>query len=256
MQALVRTVTGGAAGGKRKVARKQGGGGKFARVPLRNVPTNRIPRSVVSGSSVYPFKRSVRFQMNLNPSTGFQLTGGGVGWGLGLTFCLDQIIAQVGGINLSIAVPQATEFTTLFDQWRIHHVDVKYVNSNNNSAVANSTLFLPTLLIVNDQDDGANPASLAEMLQRPDHQIWQMGMNGSINNIRQKRVYPAFAQGAFQAGLTSAYSLSRRNFINCSYPATQCYGQKVWWDTVLDTNGSVGILAVYVDIYYEFKGVR
>lgn len=257
MQALVRTVSGGAAGGKRKRSgAKQGGGGKFARVPLRNVPTNRIPRSVVSGNSIYPFKRTVRFQVNCQGSEGFQLTGGGIGYGMGITFCLDQIILNINLTNTSVAVPNSQEFINLFDQWRIHHADVKYVLSNNTSAVANTTLFLPTFVICNDEDDGTAPAGLNEMLQRPDHQLWQMGLNGNTNNVRKKRCYPQVAAGAFQAGLTSAYTVGRRDFINCSYPATQCYGQKIYWDTPIQTNQSMGLLVVYVDLYYEFKGVR
>lgn len=241
--------------------RKAAGGGrgkvvKSAKSLLRGVPTNRVPRSVVSGNSIYPFKRSVRFQVNCQASEGFQLTGGGIGYGMGVTFCLDQIIVNINLTNASIAVPNSQEFTNLFDQWRIHHVDMKYVISNNTSAVANTTLFLPTFLVVNDSDDGTAPAGTNEMLQRPDHQIWQMGLNGNTNNVRTKKCYPQVAAGAFQAGLTSAYTIGRRDFINCSYPATQCYGQKIYWDTPIQTNSSMGLLVVYCDIFYEFKGVR
>jgi len=256
MQALVRTVSGGAAGRKRKAGGAKGGAVKAARALLRNVPTNRVPRSVVSNSSIYPFKRSLRILLNCQGSTGFELTGGGSGYGMGFTFCLDQIIVNINAVNTSVAVPNSAEFTNLFDQWRIHHVDVKYVISNNTSAVANTTLFLPTFLIVNDNDDGTAPAGLNEMLQRPDHQIMQMGLNGNTNNVRRKRVVPQVAAGAFQAGLTSAYTVGRRDFINASYPATQCYGQKVYWDTPLQTASSMGLLFVYFDIFYEFKGVR
>lgn len=231
-------------------AKAAGGGGK-----MRNVPTMRVPSSLRSLSTVYPFKRSATFQCNMNPSSGFEVSaGGGVGYAISMSFALSSFNVNCGLINQSRPLINSTEFTTLFDQWRIAKVEIKYVVSNSTSAVANTTTFLPTILVANDTNDGGL-LSVSDMMQRPDHKVIQMGANGNTNNIRKFTCKPVVAMAAFQGGLTSGYAQGRP-FVNSLYPDVLWFAHKLCWDNVGTANTSIGVMTFYIDVFYEFRGVK
>lgn len=222
---------------------------------VRNVPSVRIPRSLTSGATIYPFRRSTRLNFTMNPSSG--ITAGALsGFGLGLAFSLSNVTYNLGGTSASVAVPSTAEFTALFDQWRIHKVVCRYVYSNNTSSTASGTTFLPNIYVCNDQDDGGAPAAITDLQQRPEAKLVQLGTNGYHDNIRNFVVYPQASLVAYQ-GITPAYSLAnRKTYVDVNSADTYFFGQKMWWDAERATNQDVGNLLIYVDIYYEFRGVR
>lgn len=220
----------------------------------RNVPTARIPGSLVSTRSVYPFKRTCSLRATMNPSTGFTI-GAASGFGLSFSFQLAACIVGIAGTSGTATVPNYGEFTSLFDQWRIHHVDVKLVYSNNTSTTASGTTFLPLVYIAPDLDNASPPGAVTDVQQRSDHKLWQLGTNGTTSNIRTLRVYPTATGTAYQ-GVTAGYAaLGRKTWCDCAYPNITYYGAGMFWDADRSTNQDVGNLDMIFDVYFEFRGV-
>lgn len=241
--------------GQKRAARRDAFMRKRRPIP-RNVAVARVPRTLSSPGVIYAFKRTCVANLTMNPSNGFTIAGN-VGYGIGLLFTLNGLILNVGAGSATANLPNASEFSALFDQWRIKQVFVKYVYSNNVSTTASPTTFLPTLLVSNDNDDATVPASSAELLQRPEHKIMQLGTNGNTNNIRIVPCKPNAVVSAFTGSVFSGYADATRNqWLDCNYSTIQCYGQKVWWDVERTTNSDVGNLQLYVDFLLEFRGVR
>jgi len=215
----------------------------------------RIPRSLSSSSTVYPFKRTVSGILTLNPSTGFG-SGANFSYGLGFSSTLNQLVMRVGAATVNLGVPSSTDFQNLFDQWRVAKVVLKFAYSNNVSTSASGTTFLPMIMYAPDHDDDVAPSSETELLQRPEHKLVQLGSNGNTNNIREFTVYPNIAVAAYQGTLTAFADASRKTWCDIAYPDIRYYGQKLWWSVERSTNVDIGSFHIFADIYYEFRGVR
>jgi len=158
----------------------------------------------------------------------------------------------------SYSVPNSSEFTALFDQYRIATATVKLVYSNNVSTTAAATTFLPLLYVCEDRDDGNPPTSLGELLQRPETRLWQMGTNGNTSNIRTYKVKPTAVTQLYSGGTAfAAYGdMPPKTWIDTNFPSANLYGFKVWWDTDRLASLDMGNLDIIVDLVYEFRGVR
>jgi len=73
------------------------------------------------------------------------------------------------------SLPDYTEFTTLFDQWKLTGVQLKFIPQLNQSAVNGSTVIFPTCTLhtVIDYDGGifSNPSTLNDLLEYDTHRM-------------------------------------------------------------------------------------
>lgn len=200
--------------------------------------------------------------ITLNPSLGFYpqgITGGTQpsGRGLGIDFALSRI--SINGLNGGAGtwnVPSYTEFSQLFDNFRIKKVVMKIVWNQNIASDSSPTLPLPVIQCCADDDDAAPPASSTELLQRPEMKVHAFG-SGNDSLIHYITVYPTAKMAGQSATVTQQMGVaSKKQWIDMSYPDTEFYGYKLYWDTRLVTNAEIGDLSFYFDIYYDFKGVR
>lgn len=186
------------------------------------------PRQLLHrGPSAYHFKRS--FQSSL-----IALNASGANT-IGYSFALNQL-------------PNYTEFTSLFDLYRLNYVVMKFVpnwtgNDNNPVTTAWSA---PNFHSVIDHDDSTNPTSIDYMLQYPSHQMTQ----GHKIHIRKFR--PSVLAQMY-TGATDSTCPKYKQWLNCADASTPHYGLKVYIDA---PNTTCGAYRVFVTVYLSCKGVR
>lgn len=124
-------------------------------------------------------------------------------------------------------LPNYTEFTNLFDEYRIVRVSMRFMRSRiqvNNTA----TITVPYFLSLVDKDDSAAPASYNEMLQHPDCRIKDCSRNLYLSFV------PRFSMNIYN-GVTDAYG-SRVGWIDCSNASVPHYGVKIGFGTSAAAN--------------------
>jgi hypothetical protein len=219
-----------------------------------------VPRPL--SVATYKFTRTCAFQFGYNSYAGFTSPSGALvyGNGLGLKFQLSQMVLSGTFVTVTQALPNYTEFTSLFDRWRITNVRLKFhyaSNIANGSAVPGTLtgVALPILQIANDYDDAAPPASNVELLQRQNTKYWTLDSTGPKNHsIAPKVILAGENSGAF----TSFVVADGHPFIDCGTPNTDHVGVKLWCETQTSaaTQLQLGYIWVYAMFDLEFKDPR
>lgn len=228
---------------------------------------NRVYGMITSPRTLYSFKRTVCAGLKLNASTGFTTyaaTGAAAGGfnsglasvspGIGIQFSL-QGMTITGNQSSGYNMPNAAEFTALFDSWRISKIVLKIMYSANINTTSNPTLCLPIVQHCPDQDDATPPALPNELLQRPEMKVVEYGA-GSQNLIKYFTIYPQAKLATDPTGVTATTSAPRSVFFDCSESGVINYGFKMWYDAPRLTAQDLGDLMIYADFYFDFKGVR
>jgi len=211
----------------------------------------RIPRN--PASPTYSFARTVSQPMILDQAGGFA----GVSNTLQMQFSLVAITFYTGaGPLVTPSVPSSTEFTTLFDQWRLDYVDIEVFFSGNSQNVTTAGSTLPLLWYADDYDD-ANNTTLSMIQQYPRVKIASLGENGGY--VLRHRVSPKasliISDGAGAYG--NSPQLNGPTWIDSANPGTPHYGLKFCLDTFGRTAaGDLGSINVVSKMHFSFKNVR
>lgn len=153
-------------------------------------------------------------------------------------------------------VPNSSEFTSLFDAYRIKGVKLEFVPIYNSHEINEGPaaspfdrVGIPVMTFARDLDDSTAPAS--------ENTLLQYATNKRINLSSKKSIYianPRVAQTVYQAGLTAAYSEARKNvWIDCANPDVPHYGLKYYVPT--ENLSKILYIRVYATYYMEFKRV-
>lgn len=199
--------------------------------------------------SKYHFRRIV----NLSNITGG--ISGAANFGT-YTFSLDQL-------------PNYTEFTNLFDQYRINKVVLKLIPQYNQSTFnvghANNTATSgqlsgrnPRFMIVNDYDDDTAPVNMDTLRQYANVKVYPV-MN---NKLIKHTITPATQMMAYETIGTTGYIPKFKQWINCSDSNVPHYAIKWGIEDTSAINNTAASLAnaqvyfrVEASIYLSFKGV-
>lgn len=191
---------------------------------IRRLAPTRLPRGMITG--VHHFKRT--FQ-------GSGISAAAAGNVLGaLTFKFNQI-------------PNYTEFTNLFDEYRINMIKVEFVPNFTGSDVnpATTAVAVPNFHTVIDHDSAASPANLDELLQYPNYKRTR---GQSIHKRIWRPTVTLDVEGTVSA------SAKFKQWINCALPALDHYGIKYFVDQV--TGGNICTWRTYTTLYFSCRGVR
>lgn len=112
-----------------------------------------------------------------------------------------------------------SEFSNLFDYYKLHSVDFFIIPMFNSSDVTASTGYLPTMYWFYDTNDNGTP-TLQEMVQRQNVKSRRMDKPFRI------RLYPFLQGTVYNTAITSAYVRTRPRWINMTNLATPHYGIK------------------------------
>lgn len=221
---------------KRKAGRQAGRGRKRARTMRARVP--RKPLGSIAGAQVYPFRR---FQ--------YKDTIGGLDgntWTKSYSFALTDLTNY-------------TEFTALFDQFKIAGIKYRWVLNRNPdfagavvSTVYNTVVQgqYPRIMWVQDYDGGAAPANFAELQQYP--RMKEVYLTPDRPATRWYYFKPARLAVEYESATLSAYRPTWKGFIDVASTDTPCYGIRAFGDS-LNSNVQLRLECWY---YLVMKNVR
>jgi len=163
---------------------------------------------------------------------------------------LGKAVADQGyGIGFSLQdVSSYTEFTSLFNAFRINRVDVTFLYQQ---TINTSTFCFPTLFVSYDANDIAVPASEAVLLERANTKVMAFSTNRMMINFSLR---PNML--AATSGLAIAAELPKTTWCDSADPSNTFYGLKVWaqnYNTGISGNMQIRVLFKY---HMSFKTAR
>lgn len=147
-------------------------------------------------------------------------------------------------------LPNYTEFTNLFDQFRICSVKLKWIPSMTGvdmSNVFDHSQINRFVTMAYDHNDATPPASEAEIMQ------YQGVRQKSHSRIWTYKVYPYVAQETYKTAITTGYSAKRMVWIDSTSPTIPHFGFKMWVPS-LGLNATFQIAQVYATFKIQCKG--
>lgn len=135
-------------------------------------------------------------------------------------------------------LPNATDFTNLFDQFRITNVELEIINtqqlaSNVSSA---STARGAILYSIIDNDDIGTPASINEMRQ------YETCKLHAGKPVYKRKVKPAVLVQDYETSIATAYTPKFNVWLSTSDSGTQHFGMKIGMYVIDVTNATNSII--------------
>jgi hypothetical protein len=232
---------------KKNASKKQFKRRNKQQVPGRanGVVTKQVPRPV---RPMFKIRRAWVQQLVYSPSSGFASLGAN----LSMYFTAGTSEVFVNGTSLyTPALPNSTEFSNLFDQWRINSVTVRADWSVNAYQPGDVLAAAPLIYAALDYDDNSN-ADVSALVQYP----------GCINHSFMKDGYTPFVmtfeplplKDVAGVGITTAYAPDTSNsFMRTTNLNVPHYGIKIATSNMGATSTSVtGVLQLtaYVDLEF------
>jgi hypothetical protein len=190
--------------------------------------------SSTSPGRIYKFRRTALINFTCQNNVG------------GVVFYTNNSITN-DGFQLTY-VPASTDFTNLFDQYRIRSVTMTWHPTASQVAVgADADHQLPDLYTVIDQNDGTVPTTVTTLLQ------YQTLKVARFDKPYTRRFEPRVALATFQGGVSTAYSDSEKAiWIDKSYPSVQQYACK--WALVWPAAGTSSVTQYFqLTMQYELE---
>lgn len=196
--------------------------GKKMRIIRRNVARGRLGRAPVQ--PVHYFKRTLYAKAGRTSSTAADTF-------FGVQFTLND-------------VPNATEFTNLYDMYCIKAV--KYTLIPRASETDTTQQVNPNIGSVIDYDDAGAPGSIDVMTQYQNFKLTRG------NKIHSRYFKPAVAQEVYGTSLLTGYSAKKNVWLDCDNIVVPHYAFKGF---IQQTSVAVSF-DVKIDYYLAFKNVR
>lgn len=145
-------------------------------------------------------------------------------------------------------LPGVTEFTNLYDQYRILRAEVKLVLATPSISSA-----YPRITTVVDYDDSVSPTSENDVLQYPNAKVYQY----SPTNVEHSFEFVPRAAGAMFQGITTGYSMAPAGtWLDGGYPDIPHYGFKFFANSYNSTTTPNAFLTCYVSYQVQMKNAR
>jgi len=191
----------------------------------------------------------------LNDGAGWG-TSPGFGLDLEWSFSLQKVVGYLAGVSTYTAtVPSSSEFSSLFQEYKIDSIEMSMFYSNNNSSLNTPATSLPLINIAFDPND-VNQTPLSTIQQLSGVRQIQLG-NGS-DPTKPFVFKPRAALQVYETAIASAYISERTGWINSTYLDVPHYGVKIVYDptTVPGTSTAIGAVAFYFKLNFSCKGVQ
>jgi len=204
------------------------------------------------------FTRTVSMSFPLNEASGWSSLGS---QSLNFAFSLSRIVGVQGGtFTYAIPIANVTEFTTLFDYYKIGNIKMTMFFTNNMSSVNTPGTGLPILLVCNDYDDATNVESIATMYQRAGTRTFQFTAdhpNGISHYCKPNASSYVLAQDG--AGIVTQQSagIAPSTWINTGNPDVIHNAIKVFYNNQGVAGATtIGNVTFVFEIELQFKGYR
>lgn len=143
---------------------------------------------------------------------------------------------------------QSSEFTALFDAYRIRKIVVHFYPTVTQSTTSSANIgFLATAI---DYDDANAPSSMSQVLQ------YENACVVPFYKEHHRKIYPRINQGALAGGtLNACVSGSGGQWLDIAYNNVSHFGLKIALSQSLGASDLFGFRVVF-DYFLEFKCVR
>ena len=150
-------------------------------------------------------------------------------------------------------LPNYSEFTALFDMYRINKIEITWIYDHNSGDVAtsagvaaNANMGVPNIVIVTDYDDASALSVINDYLQYEPCRICRL--DKPVRHTLRPHTAVAVYNGAF-----SGYGNDRARWIDCDSSAAEHYGCKWAVDaTMCNIAGSAAVRIGTLNVYYKF----
>lgn len=142
-----------------------------------------------------------------------------------------------------------TEFSALFDQYRLNMIIVRFYLKIDPSAQVSGAATFPKLYYRADYDDANTPSGLPELRESNRTVIKVMNPNYPVTI----KIKPAVASALFQSLATTAYSAKWKQWVDILNSSVPHYGLKYAIDDLTNSNYRVDIEHIY---YFSMRDQR
>lgn len=227
--------------GKRRAA-----GSKRSFSSYRSRSYRRIPRGVSSSTRRHCYTRVIStgatpgtsdaISVNSLASIGCGVAGVNSGnFDLQFSFSLQKVQMYIAGATwYNWDMPSYTDFTNLYDKYRIDWIDVSMTfNSNTSTPAGGGVTTMPKVFVAEDNDD-VSASNLAVIQQYDNLKIFQFGAGDGV--MKTFRIHPKCQEMVYYtAALTGYQPSSSKKFIDTQYPNIPMYGLKAVIDPIVYT---------------------
>lgn len=171
------------------------------------------------------------------------------------TITSNDLLDQKGAFTFPLSIlAHVTDFTALYDQYKICGVKVYFIPYTNQTAVLSTTgtvaNITPRIITAIDYDDNTTPLDFNELRERQSAKVI------SANRYFTRWIRPKFLSSAYVSGVSTGY-VPKTGYVDTVYTSMPHYGMKY----VLEATGSgssVGAWGYKVEgkYYLGFKNVK
>ncbi len=152
-------------------------------------------------------------------------------------------VDQAGAIYFTLsALPNATEFTALFDEYRFLQTQVEFLSLTTGP-------YISPLTTVIDYDDANAVSSLNELLEYETSSTTSSG----ANQVRVLR--PRASMGVYGGAFTNFAAAPFSTWFDCASATTQFYGVK-YYLPALTGGTTTAVYSIRVTATVQFRGIR
>lgn len=169
---------------------------------------------------------------------------------------LTDVLAHNACAFTLASMPGYTDFTALYDAYRITHASVKFILDVNSSSMppGNSAAFMPLIYIVKDYNDAATLASVNAYLEYQNCKVARLDQPVTVSLV------PKMSVAAYGGGVFTSYSRPAVNpWVDMVSSGVEYYGLKWGVNGGLETGvggNQMGHLSVIVKLSFECKETR
>lgn len=211
---------------------------RFVRTPNYKI-VSRVPRTLrskaVASNRCITIKRSEMTTLTATYNGVLTATGAAYSWTLS-------------------AIPSVSEFTSLYDQYRIRKIVMTFYpryNSHGSNDYTATFTQIPSWVSAIDLDDSTTPTSANELLQYPGAKLHPW------NRPFKRVIYPRSAMAMYSGAFTSYGSAPGKQWLDCASDGILYYGLKMYTTTYSSANnGDSPAWDVKIDYYVQFRGMR
>lgn len=207
--------------------------GKYIRMPKRGRWTGKrmLTRSMVKGKNVAFFKRTFLEEHTIQNAAWNPI----------------EFDSRDNDYRLS-DLPNHTEFTNLYDEYKICGIKHKFIFEKNSSEAGSSTTnILPTLITVNDYNTASPLADENTALQ------YHSCKMSRLDKVRSRYFKPTSDVTAVSSAQTASV---KRQWINTAFPDYPHHGMLAAVTTSGTGTDTLGILKVYTTYYVACRGSK
>lgn len=146
-------------------------------------------------------------------------------------------------------VGQYTQFTALFDMYRIDAVEVEFLLSQ-----MGGNMQYPALYWTPDYDDSSVPANAQAVLDYQQAEIYQFT---EAKTSFRRLIKPKLAQTVYNGVIASGYAMAPPGiWVNTDQPGVSYYGMKYWLVGYNSTTANQSNVQITLRYHLSFKTVR